>query len=359
MANYTGAADQIAITTPLDTIIKPKRTQWEKLRSSSILITGASGFFGSWILHALLQANELYRLDARAVVVTRSAERFRSRRGPLASSSSIDVIEGDIRDFETDLHFDYMIHAAADSTPQISRITDEVESSVIIDGTKHALEIARRNGVARALFVSSGAVYGRQPDDLMLVDEEYADGVNPRQRTNYGNAKWDAESLCRDSIKTDFAVTIARCFAFVGPYLPLDAHFAIGNFIRDSIHGGPIVVSGDGTSFRSYLYMSDLSWWLWSILLNGRSGNAYNVGSEEALTIADIASIVAGLNDPSLDVVVKQQPTPNSPPSRYIPSTALAQRELGLVQTVPLIEGIKLTKAWYDSKNSGFIEETS
>jgi nucleoside-diphosphate-sugar epimerase len=143
-------------------------------------------------------------------------------------------------------------------------------------------------------------------------------------------------------------VTIARCFAFVGPYLPLDAHFAIGNFIGDAIGGGPIAVRGDGTAVRSYLYAADLVEWLVTILLRGRSGQAYNVGSEEGVSIIELARRVAAVAGESssngpLAVEVAGAPTAGAAPDHYLPDCGRAREELGLRETTPLEEAIRRT----------------
>ena len=155
---------------------------------------------------------------------------------------------------------------------------------------------------------------------------------------------------------------IARCFAFVGPLLPLDAHFAAGNFVRDALCGDEIHVEGDGTPYRSYQYPADLAAWLWVLLTRGESCRAYNVGSEESVSIRQLAGAVAGAaraigHAPS--VTVTRQPNPAAPPARYVPSTARAREELGLASWITLDEALMRTLAWHADSTTRFSEATS
>jgi dTDP-glucose 4,6-dehydratase len=165
-------------------------------------------------------------------------------------------------------------------------------------------------------------------------------------RSAYGEGKRMAELQCAIYARQHgIEVKIARCFAFVGPYLPLDAHFAIGNFIRDAMAGGPIEVRGDGTPYRSYLYAADLAAWLWTILVHGANGRPYNVGSEADTTIAELARSIAAEVKPPLAVRIQRKADAGGPAQRYVPSTERARVGLGLAPTWEQSGGVKRTLA--------------
>ena len=157
-----------------------------------------------------------------------------------------------------------------------------------------------------------------------------------------------AEQLCvAHAAKHGYSLKIARCFAFVGPHL--DENYAIGNFIRDALQGRPIVVTGDGTPHRSYLYGADLAIWLWTMLFAGAPGRAYNVGSPADLSIAEVARTVAACAGEPLPVKIAETPAPGRPLSRYVPSVSRAEVELGLRVWIPLDEAVRKTLVWQRS----------
>lgn len=317
----------------------------EEARGGRFFLTGGTGFFGCWILEALTEANDDYGLGLSLTVLTRNTDAFRARSPHLAMHPAVHLLPGDVRSFPiSEERFEYVIHAAFDS----SREPDAVETkSTIIDGTARCLELARRARARRFLFVSSGAVYGKQPPEIAGVSEERADDPSlAGNRTVYGEAKYSAERIAVDAGRqSGFDVTIARGFAFVGPHLPLHRHFAIGNFIRDALSGGPIRVHGDGSPIRSYLYAADLAIWLLTILFRGSASRAYNVGSERAVTVGQLARLVAATMNPVIRVEIASAPS-GAPPERYVPSTRRAREELGLEQTVGLAESIRRTAEW-------------
>jgi dTDP-glucose 4,6-dehydratase len=214
-----------------------------------------------------------------------------------------------------------------------------------VEGTTNILDLAVASGARRFLLTSSGGIYGPQPPELDAFPEDWPAGPPLSEPASaYSQAKRAAEHLCalyRDAHGLE--TVIARCFAFVGPDLPLDVHFAIGNFIRNALHGQPITVAGDGSPLRTYLDQSDLAHWLWTLLLEGHAGETYNVGSDETISIGQLAHLVRDLIAPELPVQILGNPQPSASRNRYVPDISKARRLHGLKVTVPLAEAIRRT----------------
>jgi len=165
----------------------------------------------------------------------------------------------------------------------------------------------------------------------------------------YGVGKRMAEHLCAlYANKYGLNIVVARCFAFIGPDLPLSAHFAIGNFIKDALNHSSIVVNGDGSPTRSYLYQSDLADWLLALVYRGTEGQAYNVGSDETISILDLAYLVREVLNQDIDVIIKG--ASNSEAllrNRYIPDIKKIRDDLSVRIRIPLNEAIQKTASWH------------
>ena len=324
----------------LERVFAHTRSLWEQLQGGRIFVTGATGFFGIWLLETFAYANNELSLGAELVGLSRNPEAFYAKVPHLASESSITLHRGDVRDFEfPEGSFSHVVHAGITSSAPVppAEMLD-----TIIKGTQRTLDFAVASGAKRLLFVSSGAVYGKQPPELTHIPETYNGSPDPMDPSSaYGEGKRVGELLCALTHQEHgLETTIARCFAFVGPHLPLDAHFAIGNFIRDAMKGDPITVK-NGAPYRSYLYSADLAIWLWTILFKGEACHPYNVGSDQEITISDLAQTVASVLDGSVQPLPTSTPNFNSSPSRYVPSVDRARSELGLQPLVPLETAIR------------------
>jgi dTDP-glucose 4,6-dehydratase len=343
-----------ALASDLDHILAHTRELWEELRCQRVFLTGATGFFGTWLMESFVWACDSLDLKAEAVLLTRRPEAFARKAPHLAAHPAVQLHRGDVRSFDFPPGpFSHVIHAATESCSSLNEDDPLLMIDTIVAGTQRALEFAQKCKATKFLFTSSGAVYGRQPTEITHVPEDYAGGPNiVDQRSAYGEGKRLAELLCViHARRHGLQASIARCFALVGPFLPLDIHFAMGNFIRDGMAGGPIRVQGDGTAYRSYLYAADLAIWLWSILLRGRPARPYNVGSEDELTIAELSRRVGSHFQPPCSTIVAKQPQPGAKPERYVPSTARARSELGLRQTIELDDAIRRTVCWNAAKS--------
>ncbi|HEY5958902.1 MAG TPA: NAD(P)-dependent oxidoreductase, partial [Polyangiaceae bacterium] len=326
----------------LDSIVSGLGEKWSRLRGADVLVTGGTGFFGVWLVSALLHANTSLGLGLRVHVMARRPEQFLDRAPEYQHESqalgALRLIRADIRNIHlpNDTRLTHVVHAATAASAALND-SDPIEmASVAAEGTRQVLELARQHGVERMLLTSSGAVYGRNAPSVTHVSEDQMGVVDPLLLRNaYTEGKRLAELYCAAyAEKRGLAVTIARCFAFVGPYLPLDAHFAIGNFMRDALQGKPIIVQSDGSSRRSYLYATDLVLWLLTLLLDGVSGRAYNVGSEHDVSVGELARLIG--EQCGTPVEVRGKPDPTRPIDAYVPCTRRIREELGVEGIVNL-----------------------
>ncbi len=319
-------------------ILHHAATEFEELRGKNLFITGGTGFFGKWLLGALLHANTELGLGLHLTVLSRNPAAFQQQYPHADGIHGLDFVAGDVAHFSPDhRRFDYVLHAATDTTAFTDEAQERERSRTIVAGTQSMLDLARQSGAQRLLNISSGAVYGvfsSQPTGAKEDDYALAEPLMP-----YAEAKREAEHLCAES---DLDFVTARAFAFLGPHLPLDAHFAAGNFLRDAHRGVPILVRGDGTALRSYLYPTDLVIWLLCILLHGQRARAYNVGSDEVVSTAELARHIANAVDPKLEITV-QSLQPQGPQNIYLPNVQRARTELNLDVTIPLRDAIGRT----------------
>jgi nucleoside-diphosphate-sugar epimerase len=323
---------------------------WDELRGLHLFITGGTGFFGCWLVESFCFINRLLRLNAHATILTRNPEAFAQKCPHLAYDAAIRFWRGDVRSFSfPEGEYQYVIHAATQAgAKQVVYAPLEVFSTMIA-GTERTLEFASTHGTKKFLLTSSGAVYGKQPPEMTHVPESYRGAPEPFDAANvYGEGKRAAELLCAlYGKRSEMECKIARCWAFCGPHLPLDQHFAIGNFIGDVLAGRPIEIQGDGTPRRSYLYAADLAAWLWTILFRSSALVPVNVGSGNDVSILELAQTVAKTLRPQTQIRVAQQADPSAAPLRYVPSVDRARQQLGLSQTVGLEECIRRTANWY------------
>jgi nucleoside-diphosphate-sugar epimerase len=325
-------------------IVKRSEKDLLELRGGRLFVTGGTGFFGKWLVGALIYASKEMDLDLRLTILSRDPASFVEKYPEISHEAGIDFQRGDITDFPvTGAEYDFILHGAADTIAIAGAAQEERRGQAIVEGTRRVLALARNSDTRRLLNISSGAVYGATAGRQGGAAEDDYETATPL--TAYARAKREAESLCAES-QLDFVT--ARAFAFLGPHLALDAHYAAGNFLRDAQSGGPIRVRSDGTALRSYLYPSDLVAWLLRLLIRGQSGRAYNVGSDEATSTGDLAGRIAAAAPHRPEVIVQSSEPPGSQ-NIYLPNIARARSELDLAVEVNLEEAIHRTLVWLDA----------
>lgn len=336
----------------LDFVLSHTPEFWSQFSGARLLITGGTGFIGSWLVQALQHANDRQGSRLELVVLARNPERARQQHPAVFARADTHLVQGDVSQPQPSLGpLDLCIHAATDvGDPGKAGIPLQQFDS-IVGGTRRMLDAAQAGGARRFLLISSGAIYGPQPTDLERIHETYAAAPSPLLPSQvYGNGKraaeWLACAYAALAAQTGLETSIARIFAVVGPGLPFNGPFAAGNFIRDALAGKAITIQGDGRPLRSFLYMSDLCIWLLRILGTGQSGDAYNVGGQHAVSIATLAQQVVAAAGTTTRIDICTPAQPDVLPPRYLPDTSKARQSLNLQDYTPLDAALRKTIAW-------------
>ena len=313
---------------------------WNAMRGRSIFITGGTGFVGGWLVEALMEANRRLDLGLAVTVLSRNPGAFAASCPHLAADAALRLQAGDVTSFDFPAgHFDMAVHAALPvASPSSGALQDTARA-----GALRVAAFARERGVQRLLHVSSGAVYGPQAAGLALLAEDTSWDLEA-PANDYTCAKRAEEQLLAEAGLP--ALVTARCFAMIGPRQPAASGTAAAQFVAQAARGEAISVQGDGLAVRSYLYAADMAAWLLTLLALGRPQAAYNIGSEDAVSIAELArevSAAAGLRQP---VRIAGAAAAGRAGARYVPDTALARRELGLQSRIGLAEAIARSLQW-------------
>ena len=316
----------------------------KSLEKKSVLITGATGFVGRNLLDLLVKTESYRSGSLKITCVTRDAIKLYSQWP--TEKSRLKVLNWDIRKPLTERQpdFDYVFHLAGENRS----VNDLKQAKVVLDtsilGTQNLLRATATEKIntPKIIIASSGAVYEtsqnetqgfREPSE---ISEKFIEGDDP-----YRSGKSRAESICKQFIdESTTQIVVARMFTFIGPHLPLNLNFAIGNFFQDCLFNRAITINSEGKSIRSYQFSTDLVDWLVTILIHGKNGNVYNVGSSERVSISDLANRICNVleNKHGVKILGDQSPDPVS--SFYIPNIEKAEKELGLTNSYSLDESL-------------------
>ena len=334
----------------LDMIAATAEPSMRALRGRRIFLTGCTGFIGKWLINSLLWGNETLALQLGLIVVTRDAARFLEAMPHLRCREDVVFVQGtwaaprdgDIPDFDLAVHA-LNIYPAPGADWQAKHMGELVRAADALYG------LAAAKGCSTVLFTSSGAVYGTgqcaappyAEEQIPLVPSAPAGDV-------YGETKRFLEKYCVAlGSAHDIRTVVARCFAFAGAHFPLNGHNALGTFIEDAHAGRDIYIQGDGKEIRSYLYAADMAVWLLTLLASGGHGKAYNVGSERAVSLEDLAWLILRCAGSSAGVVIGNGRTQGNAPAVYVADTRRIREEFGLVETVSLEKALVSTLAWH------------
>ena len=324
------------------------------LQNKSIFLTGGTGLFGIWLLEFLSYLDSTGFGIGEIHILSRDPRNFLTKRQHLIGNKKFIWHQGDMTNFKLNVDdVSYAIHGAATSASETYASYQNLKKfRENIQSVENFLDNTTSQKIPRVMYISSGSVYGQtsSPHPKPLLEDNTSAPTTDNIGHSLGHAKRVGELLffLRQE-QTDYSFSIARCFSFVGPMIPLDIHYAVGNFLLNALREEPIQIRGDGSAIRSYMYLGDLVIWLLTILLIGKSGQIYNVGSNESVTILQLAMTVDSLSRTRAGIQTASLNKDYSYSSQrfYLPDISKANRELSLKIQTPLKEALERTLNFY------------
>jgi len=323
-------------------------TCFADVNDSRILLTGGSGFVGKWMLHTakIVQENSATKIEI--VVPTRRLAADHVQTAIAIGCPNVSWVEGDFLNDQLDLgQIDMIIHAATPASAQLNAENPSKMLRINVEAMESVLRYASDN--KPLLFTSSGAVYGTQPQSVSHIAEGNVEPNPPSEQLNaYAQGKQIAERMCKEAGSSgQCSPIIARLFAFGGEYLPRDTHFAIGNFVQNALDRQPIAIQGDGRARRSYLYGADMAAWLWSALVHGETASPFHIGSEDSVSILELAQTVATVSSELLnyvpEITVAKEIDLSESVHQYVPANSDTRKALRVSEWTSLTEMIRRT----------------
>lgn len=272
---------------------------WERFKSKKIMITGASGLIGSFIIDLIMMRNERFHNNISIVAIGRSdIDDYENLKQYKHSIFFTFVRQDIIRNFIYHESVDYIIHAASNTHP-ISYANDPIGTiTTNIIGTLNVLNYATTFKVKKTIFLSSVEIYGENRGDINEFDESYCGYIDSNTlRAGYPESKRTAESLCQAFIRTnDLDIVIARLARIYGPTFKSNDSKVVSQFINNALNNEDIILKSKGDQFYSFTYVVDAVYAIFILLIKGIKGEAYNVSdSKSDCTILNLANIVSDL----------------------------------------------------------------
>ncbi|MDP2751850.1 MAG: NAD(P)-dependent oxidoreductase [Rhodocyclaceae bacterium] len=335
-------------------VIQEHMNDLDLLSDTTLLVTGGSGFMGSWIAELVCHLNDVHRKNIHLKVLARDFVRFQERLPHIAAKPYVEFLQGDLRDIvDVPKNVNYIIHAAGNPDNRAHTTNPMGTMIAIAEGTRALIQAAELASDLRMILnVSSGNVYGGQPAELDRIPESYAGAPScGTTESAYAEAKRYAETLMTAArSQCRMPVLTVRPFAFAGAYQPLDAPWAFNTFMHDALQNLHNRELGEGKKVRSLLSGDVMDLRMQVMLVRGKTGSVYNLGSGQGVSLETMARRVAAQFQPHPEVVLNASLSRNIPSSILVPDTSTAERDFGLRVLTDLDAAILQTLKWHQFK---------